>query len=443
MTHRKPLLLRGARQVGKTFMVQQFGKSFAHCVSINFELEPHYKSCFEESHPDKIIPLLSALSGQPILDGETLLFLDEIQVCPRALQALRYFKELRPALHVIAAGSLIEFALHREQVSMPVGRVEYLYMRPCSFREYLENSGHETLLAFLNTVTIATGIPTAIHERLLGLFREYMVIGGMPEAMQMYVGTRDLLAVQRIHNSILQTYQDDFGKYASLSQQSCLQTVFDKTPGQVGQQISFAKFAPEYRSRELKQAMVLLEYAGVIQSIYATCASGLPLVTTKNEKKFKLAFLDIGLVQRKSGFGQALLLTQNWLQLNHGALAEQVVAQELMAYQDPFSAPELFFWARDQRGSQAEVDYVTHQGAQIVPIEVKSSATGHLRSLKLLMQERNLPLGIKVSMAPLTLTGAVLNWPIYLLWRLGEMIEGLSAASLSIPSSQSKTIPLE
>ena len=419
---RKPLILRGARQVGKSFVVDQLGTQFARYVKINFELEPHFIQCFESLEPQEIINRISLLQKQPIVAGQTLLFLDEIQVCPQAIQALRYFKEKMADLHVIAAGSLLEFALRESTISMPVGRVEYLYMQPCSFAEFLDNAGYAHVNQALENTDLAHPLPQVIHEQLLKLFKEYMVVGGMPEAMASYLQNRDLYRVQRIQNSILQTYRDDFAKYANRVQHKYLQVVYDQAATMLGQQISFSKMNADFRSRDLKEAMTMLEYAGVVKRIYATAASGLPLSATVNEKKFKLHFLDVGLAQRKSGLDAALLFSQDIMQLNQGALAEQVVAEELLAYQDPFVAGELFFWARDAKNASAEVDFIVNLGGKIIPIEVKSGSLGHLKSLHRLLAERDLPLGVRICNAPLSCQDKIVTVPFYLINQVQRLI---------------------
>lgn len=418
---RKPLLLRGARQVGKTFVIRQLGESFDSFVELNFELEPELSKCFRSLKPQDIINAIAFIRSVSIVPGKTLLFLDEIQMCPEAIQALRYFKEEMPELHVIAAGSLLEFTLTQESISMPVGRIEYVYLYPCSFYEFLINAKQDVALEHLENITLATVLSDAAHDHLLKLFKEYSVVGGMPEALHTYQETRDLYQVQRIQNSILQTYRDDFGKYANAAHHKYLQAVYNQVPGMVGTQIGYQKIEPEFRSRDLKNAITLLEQAGVVKRIYATAAVGLPLSATLQEKKFKLHFLDIGLVQRKMGLSTNLLIEEDIFKVNAGALAEQSVAQELLAYQDPFSPAELYFWARDKHNAKAEVDFITNIGGHIIPIEVKSGAMGRLKSLNIFLQEHAVPVGVKISSAPLSKTGKILNVPFYLVYKLADL----------------------
>jgi uncharacterized protein len=420
----KPLLLRGARQVGKTFIVEELGKSFPSFVSINLESELKYRACFGDLSPKQIVDHISLMKRKPIIPGETLLFIDEIQAHPKAIESLRYFREQMPELHVIAAGSLLEFVLNQESMSMPVGRIEYIYMYPCTFDEFLLSVLPLDVHQRLAECSLQQPLSEVVHNELLDVFKTYMAVGGMPEAVSVYESTHQIYDVQRVQRSILQTYRDDFGKYSSKADLQYLHTVFDKTPGMVGSQIRYHKINPDFRSRELKQAIQLLEYAGIVKRIISTSASGLPLVTTANEKKFKLQFLDIGLVQCASELGEAVL-RQDIQQLNNGGLAEQVVGQLLLSYQDPFISPNLFYWARDAKSSSAEVDFVINVSGQITPVEVKFGASGHLKSLHALLKERNLPFGVKISAAPLSYEKQVLNIPFYLIGQLPRLCKDM------------------
>lgn len=419
---RLPLLLRGARQVGKTFVVEQLANtSFKHYININFELEPEYCSCFSSLKPTDIISSIEAMKAQALIPGQTLLFLDEIQNCPQAIMALRYFKEQMPDLHVIGAGSLLEFALNDARFSMPVGRVQYLYIKPLSFQEFLQARGFELLLEKMRNCTLEQPLPLALHQQLLKLIREYFILGGMPAAVQTYLDTQNYLQSQRMQTVILSTYRNDFGKYAKLAQHKYVQQVFSKTPGLIGQQIKFSKIDAESRSRDLKQAIELLVQAGIVQPVLATAASGLSLSALVNEKKFKLLFLDMGLTTRSVGVGVNELLQAEIFLVNHGALAEQFVGQELLAYQDCYAEGKLFFWSREEKSSMAEVDYVTTINSTIVPIEVKAGSTGRLKSLQLMLTEKKLPLGVRISQLPLRLEGNVLSIPFYLIGELQRL----------------------
>jgi predicted AAA+ superfamily ATPase len=422
-TEHMPLLLRGARQVGKTFVIEQFAKLyFKGFININFELEPEYKGCFESLKPIDIINAIQGLKGDMIEAGSTLLFLDEIQDCPRAIMALRYFKEQMPDLHVIGAGSLLEFALQNEDFTMPVGRVQYLYLKPLSFQEFLEALNFKSLLETLQSCTLAEPPPPVIHEKLLSLVREYLITGGMPAAVQTYLDTKNFLQTQRIQTVIMSTYRNDFGKYAKQSHHKYLEKVFTRAPGIIGQEIKYSKIDPEMRSRDLKQAIRDLNHMAVLHSVFASSASGLPLSALVNEKKFKLLFLDVGLINRAAGIATNEILSEEITLVNKGAIAEQFVGQELLAYQDYYEEAKIFFWTREVKGSLAEVDYLMNINSRIVPIEVKAGKTGHLKSLLGMLEEKKLPMGVRVSELPLQLNQSILSIPFYLIGELERLL---------------------
>ncbi|MBX9586037.1 MAG: AAA family ATPase [Gammaproteobacteria bacterium] len=419
-----PLLLRGARQVGKTYVVRDFAREqFKGLVEINFEKESRFKACFDTLDPKTIISSISLMKQQDVQLGETLLFLDEIQECPNAIMALRYFKEEMPDLHVIGAGSLLEFAINSESISMPVGRVQYIYLKPLSFLEFLQATGNQRYIEFIRNTTVKSTIAEVIHNDLMRLIREYMIIGGMPMVVDSYVKNKDLLTCQRYQTLILDTYRDDFAKYASKTKHVYLEKVFEKTPGLVGQQIKYSTIDPESRSRDIKSAIEKLNHAGIIFPCYSSLASGLPLNTYINERKFKLIFLDVGLVNRLTRLEIELLFKNDILLLNRGSIAEQFVGQELMAYQDCYEKAQVFYWSREQKSSNAEVDFLVNFGSQIVPIEVKSGSTGRLKSLHIFLDEKKYPLGVRVSEKPLNIHDNILSIPFYLISELERLIQ--------------------
>ncbi len=421
---RLPLMLRGARQVGKSYVVEAFAKSefLDNYLVINFEQQPEFKSCFDTLDPRKIITKLELLADQSIDSNSTLLFLDEIQECPQAIMALRYFKEQLPGSFVIAAGSLLEFALEQENFRMPVGRVQFLYVKPLSFKEYLWNNSKK-LYEFLSKVDLDTKFDAEIHQKLLGLLHEYAVLGGMPAVIDEYIQSRSFKKAQEIQAVLLTTYQNDFAKYANGSELRYLQMIYQKVPGLVSQQFKYAHISRDVQSRELKVPLQKLVKAGVIHTAYASQASGLPLNALINEKKFKLLFLDVGLVKRASYLDAELLLSQDILLVNKGALAEQLVGQELLAYQDWYSSSGLCFWARDKKNASAEVDYVIHIGNQIVPIEVKSGAGGRLKSLQVFLAEKKQSLGVKISSDVFKYEDGLLSLPLYLIGELERLVD--------------------
>ncbi len=418
-----PLLLRGARQVGKTHLVRELARQhFNNLVEINFEKESKYKACFDSFDPVSILNSIALMKQQDIKAGGTLLFLDEIQACPNAITALRYFKEEMPKLHVIGAGSLLEFAINSDAISMPVGRVQYIYLKPLSFKEYLNASGNHRYVDFISNITLASPVPEVIHNDLLRLVREYMVIGGMPMVVDSYIKNKELLTSQRYQTVILDTYRDDFAKYATKANHVHLEKVFDKAPGLVGQQIKYSTIDAETRSREIKSAIEKLNQAGIIFPCYSSMASGLPLHTYINERKFKLIFLDVGLVNRITRLEIELLLREDIMLLNRGSIAEQFVGQELLAYQDCYEKAEIFYWSREQKNSNAEIDYLINFGSRIIPIEVKSGTTGRLKSLQIFLNEKNCPLGVRISERPLIMNDKILSVPFYILSELKRLI---------------------
>ncbi|MFZ4099715.1 MAG: ATP-binding protein [Chlamydiia bacterium] len=428
--HRSPLVVRGARQVGKSYSIQAFGeRCFEHTAIVNFERHPAACQCFAVRDPQEILRELELVVRKPIVPGKTLLFLDEIQECPEALVALRYFKEEMPGLHVIAAGSLLEFVLN-DNLSFPVGRVQFLTMRPLSLMEFLSVRGETMLRERVEGCSLADKTPPIMHQRLLEELRLYILVGGMPAAVEVFIETGSILQTQQKHHDLLLTYRNDFGKYASAAQAAHLQRLLSVAPGFVGQHVRYSKIDPEAPNpaREYKIAIRLLSQAGLLSQVYTTNASGIPLSVGINEKKFKLVLLDIGLLQAAMGLSEPLLL-ENGLLAHRGALAEQLVGQELLAYADPRRASELFFWCQEKKGSAAEVDYVVQLGSSIIPIEVKAGTTGGMRSLRQFMEQKSSPFGVKVSEEPLAWDRQVLKLPAYLLSQLRRL-------SATIPSQK-------
>lgn len=420
---RLPLLLRGARQVGKSYTITQFGKKyFENCVVINFEEYPEYKSCFETLHPREIIAKLELVTNKNIQAGKTLLFFDEIQDCPKAIMALRYFKEQIPDLHVIGAGSLLEFVLNDEQFKMPVGRVQFMYLRPLSFGEFLDASGNEKLKTYLEAVTIADKIPEVVHKQLLSRVREYIALGGMPAVVSEYLTSKSFLQCQEIQTSLLSTYRADFGKYAGRTPHEHLQTIFSKSPGLIGKWLKYTTLDPTVSSATLKNALNKLCEAGLIILVYSTSGAGLPFVSHVNEKKCKFLFLDVGLVKRACNLGLELLFEKDLILINDGGLAEQFVGQELLAYFQKDDINGIYTWKREEKSSSAEVDFLTAIDSQIVPIEVKAGSSKKLKSLKIFLEERKLPLGVRISELPLCLRENVLSVPFYLIEHLHKLV---------------------
>ncbi len=422
---RVPLLVRGGRQVGKTFAIEKLGgRYFENLVTINFERERKFCPIFDDSlSPEAILRGIQALTPAPIIPGKTLLFFDEIQACPRAVMALRYFKEELPELHVIGAGSLLEFTLQGANFSFPVGRVEFRYMFPLSFKEFLHATGHASLLREIEQTTLDNPLQVAIHLEALTILRDYFQVGGMPQAVLAFIQTKSPIEWKKSQQMILDTYRSDFGKYGSSAQQKYLQICFEKAPQLVGDHFRYTKISPEFQSRDLKGALDLLEHAGLIRYVQATSASGLPLQMSVNDKKFKLIFLDIGLLQEFLHTDPEELRLGDIVQINAGALAEQFVGQELMAYGESTRKTKLFFWEREKQGSDAQVDYLMQHKSSMLPLEVKAGKGNRIRSMRQFMEEKKVSLGIRLSQNPLSFDKGVLSLPLYMVSEIPRLVD--------------------
>lgn len=387
----KPLVVRGARQVGKTYLIRDYAKShFKNLVEINFDLTPEKEAYFKTGDINEIVQLLEADLNQKIQPGETLLFLDEIQAAPHVLHKLRYFYEKIPDLHIIAAGSLLDFLLKKTKFSMPVGRIEYLHLAPMTFEEFLLAFGESKLHDFLQAFTLEKTFPLPLHEKLMKYFQKFLLIGGMPGAVKQYVQNADIERTLREHHSIIQSYIDDLNKYAGKHNQNTLQSIFRKIPFLLSEKIKYVNIIPDLKSGEVSACLELLELARVTSRVYHTAANGIPLGAEKKERDFKLLFLDVGLASTILGLRlNEIYLADNPMAINKGALCEQFIGQHLLYANEPFIPPETYFWNRQNKNSTAEVDYIHTFAQNIVPIEVKAGKTGTLKSLHLFLQEKN------------------------------------------------------
>ena len=427
---RTPLIIRGARQVGKSYTIEEFGKKhFQNLIVVNFEEKPEAKDCFESLDIETILKRIGYVYATSIVPGETLLFLDEIQLCPQAVRSLRYFKEKLSALHVIAAGSLLEFVLEDEDIpiSFPVGRVQFLNMKPLSFREFLASIGQGQWKEQLESITLEKSIPQGFHNQLMQFVRDYFLIGGMPAAIKAYINSKSYMETLREQKALLDIYRLDLAKYGKKNEFAHLQTLFESSPQLVAKHFRYSKIDPEstHPSREYKNALRKLKQAGIISPVHATSANGLPLKAEENEKKFKLLFLDIGLLQCALGIDPAIFVSPSFHQINAGTLAEQFVGQEWLAYADCYLEPHLFFWETEKKGSSAQVDYVTNLEGKIIPIEVKAGKTGHLGSLYQFLAKKALPFGIHISIQPLSIKNKVLTVPFYLIQEIPRLVSEL------------------
>lgn len=381
---RKPLLLRGARQVGKTYAIEALAVSTFNqqLVKIDFEKLPQLAKIFEpDLQAKRIISELELALGLPIIPGKTLLFFDEIQQCPKALMALRYFYEDLPELHLVAAGSLLEFAL--TEISFPVGRVQFLNLYPLGFIEFLMAIKRDNLAELL--LQPPQALSETVHSVLRQALYHYFIVGGMPEAVQTYVDTGSIRESQQVHQELINAFRSDFAKYAPRANHMCLSEVLSSAAKSVGQQIKYTHLAQDFSGPTIKNAINVLTMAQVITQIPACNPPVIPLAASAHTKTFKVALLDIGLMQSLCGLPMNMQdIDTNLLSIYRGALAEQFVAQELRLIQEQGL---LYYWQRAEKSSAAEIDYLAIHNHQVIPVEVKSGATGKLRSLHLFLAQ--------------------------------------------------------
>lgn len=425
-SHRKPLILRGARQVGKTTIVNEFGKQFDNYLSLNLEKEEAAK-LFELAIPLKdLMPLLFAHCGILRKEGRTLLFIDEIQNSAKAISLLRYFYEELPNIYVIAAGSLLENIVDIHS-SFPVGRVQYLALRPCSFREFLQAIHEEALLPVLTQPEVTP----AFHNRLINLFNTYTLIGGMPEVVQLYAERRDILSLNSIYETLLQGYRDDVEKYTTgRLLPDVVRFILKEGWHKAGQTITLGGFASSsYKAREVSEAFQLLEKAMLLELVYPTTATDVP-ATSEIKRMPKLIWLDTGLVNYAAQVQKEILGAGDIMDAWRGMIAEQIVAQELLTLTNKVSQKRNF-WVRGQNDSNAEVDYIWVQDSKIFPIEVKSGHNAHLRSLHSFMERSSQTVAFRIWSQPYSVNEVktvrdkqfkLINLPFYLVGELTAII---------------------
>jgi hypothetical protein len=406
---RKPLILCGARQVGKSYLVESWGEQgFQAVIEVNLERRPELAQCFVDNDPRASLRRLEVVLGQSIpSDGSALLFLDEIQAAPLLLAKLRWFAEELPGLPLIGAGSLLDFALRSPAASMPVGRITFLHLEPLGFEEFCLALEEKPLVRWLRNevdlerIAAGNAVPDELHRHALALFRTWCLVGGMPAAVEAYRVERSLLGVATIQRDLLTTLRDDFAKYSGRVPHDRLRAVLDSVPQQLGSKFTYRRVDREGRASALERAVELLSLARVCHRCPATPGRGVPLAAGADESAFKLLHHDVGLVSTSLGLGlMALEGTEDLVLVNQGALAEQAVGQLLRLTFAANDDPRLFWWRREKRGSEAELDYVHALGSQVIPIEVKAGKTGTLKSLHAFMAERGLELALRFNSAP-------------------------------------------
>jgi predicted AAA+ superfamily ATPase len=420
---RKPLLVRGARQVGKSTAIRNFSKHFDHFIEINFDEQPLYQQLFSmTSDVHDVLEQLAIITQTEIIEGKTLVFLDEIQACLPAISKLRYFYEKKPNLHIIAAGSLLEFAL-AELPSFGVGRVRSLFMYPFSFIEFLGALNEKRLVSMLQQSNPSKPINLIFHEKLKIYLKKFLIIGGMPQAVQTYVAKGDLLEVQRILDDLIITIQADFVKYKKKIPPASIKTIFESIVNQVGKKYKFTNDFTSLTIVIIKQVIDLLEMAGLVYPVTHSSSNGIPIGAEINPKKTKLLIFDTGIYQRILGLNVADLLLKDDVEvINKGNIAELFVGLELIKSTQCYEKTGLYYWHREAKNSQAEVDYVIQIQDVIIPLEVKAGTKGAMQSLYLFMNEKKSSFGIRVSLENFSEFENVKVIPLYAVSNLKSLI---------------------
>lgn len=417
---RKPILLRGARQVGKSSSVKALGATFENFVELNFESQKSLHEIFEGDLNIKvIIENISVLLGEPIAAGKTLLFLDEIQACPNAIASLRYFYEQMPDLHVIAAGSLLEFALE-ELPSFGVGRIHSVQMYPLSFNEFLLALDKPALVKAKAKANKKKPLNKAIHEKLLNYYKQHLLLGGMPEVIKTYIQEKDALKCQVVLDDLITSYYDDFAKYKKRVPASRIREVLNSVVMQNGGKFNYSKTETTANHKQIKEAINLLIKAGIVIPVTHTSANGIPLGAEVNIKKRKMLLLDTGLFLRLSDLEiKDILFADNIDLINKGGLTELFFGLDWLKEQAPNKRTDLYYWSREKYQSNAEVDFVIQKNGEIIPIEIKSGRQGKMQSMWQFLKLKKRPKGIR---ATLENFGAVEGIDIYPVYAVSEVL---------------------
>src|SRR3990167_4936234 len=399
---RKPMVLRGARQVGKTWLVRALAKkSGKQLVELNFEHQRDLAIHFESNDPDTILLNLESIFNQSIMPENTILFLDEVQAVPELLEKLRWFYELMPQLAVIATGSLLEFVLEKHSFSMPVGRINYFFVEPLGFDEFLLAKNETHLLAAMKNISLQKPFNAAIHDKANRLFKEFLMVGGMPEAVSTWIKTRSLESLSEVHNNLIHTYQDDFSKYAGKLSLHYLEDVLQSIPASLSKKFIYAHVNSNAKQTSIKQALNLLSKARLCHSVQSTYANGIPVGAEVNPKLFKMIMIDVGLVSTMLGLKLHQFQTiDDIILVNQGALAEQVTGQLLRLLSPHYKDPTLYYWSRESASSSAEVDYIIQDNQRLLPIEVKAGSEGKMRSLHQFMYEKSWKTAVRLYSGP-------------------------------------------
>lgn len=429
LEYRKPLVLRGARQVGKSTLVKEFGKEYDLFISLNLEREDHY-ALFESNNIDSVVKMIFLHAKKPIDSScKTLIFIDEIQNSPKAVALLRYFYEDYPWLHVIAAGSLL-LTLLNQHISFPVGRVQYMHLHPCSFTDFLEATGNSLLVEEL----INLRVDVSMHNMLMRLFSEFSLVGGMPEAIDRYAHKQDIVAMKDVYTSLLRSYSEDVEKYAKTdTMRNVIRILLKKGWTYSTEQITLGNFAESnYKSREIGEALRTLERTYLLELTYPITSYQLPVIQ-ENRRKPKLFWLDIGIINYVANIQQEVMFSTNIMDTWRGKLAEQMVAQELLSNSVDADLHR-DFWVRNATNATSELDFVFVYKGQLVPIEVKAGHNAHLKSLHIFMENTTSTIAVRVWNQPLqideltTMSGKsfkLISVPFYYVHLLLELLSSL------------------
>ncbi len=416
---RKPLILMGARQVGKTFLLQQFGESeYEEIIYLNFEDSPRLKKLFSESlQPKEILQNIAIETHVKAQPGKTLLIFDEIQECPEALNSLKYFCEFANDYHVCAAGSLLGVKLMHTK-GFPVGKVDFLHLYPLGFYEFLRATGEMELYEHLENIVKIKPLTEFLHEKLLRLFRVYLFVGGMPEAVVNYIEMEDFSRVRETHQAILSAYSLDFAKHAPKDQVMKISRVWDAIPGQLAKEnkkFIYSMIRKGARAKEYEQAIQWLTEAGLILKVHQVSTPKVPLEAYASFDFFKIYPLDTGLLGAMSNLSAKALIDGHALfQEFKGALIENYVGQELQKHDY-----NLYYWTSE---GKAEVDFLLQHDDSVFPLEVKSGTSLKKKSLKIYAEQYEPSLSIRTSPMNFRKDGEILNCPLYLIGRLGRYL---------------------
>jgi predicted AAA+ superfamily ATPase len=423
---RKPLILRGARQVGKTTLVKEFSKHYDLFLHLNLEKKSD-RDLFEKHDEVNELIKIILLQKNKMINGSTLLLIDEIQNSKKAVAILRYFYEEANHIHVIAAGSLLETIIDVRKISFPVGRVEYLPVRPCSFLEFLNGIGDN-----FDVDVIQNFEANYVHNKILKLFNDYTLIGGMPAVISKYAENQDIVMLKNIFHSLLQSYQDDVEKYTkNTNTVKVIREVLTVGWAQAGSIISYEKFgSTSFSSREVSVAFQTIQKAMLMELVFPTSSTQLPLLQNFRQRP-KLIWLDTGLVNFISGIQKEVFSVSDIQDVWRGRIAEHIVAQELLTLSDSLLSKRMY-WRRDKQGSEAEVDFVYQYNSLAIPIEVKSGHNSKLKSLHLFMETAPHNTAVRVWSKPFSIDEVVtptgkkfklINLPFYYVGVLDKILE--------------------